>query len=88
MFNFVYSGTWWLLFAIGIASFATSSYLFNFLGTHVGKTILSLITLVCQIIIWYKFGFIVFLFSAAISFVIALLIASAFSKLSGEEEYY
>ena len=87
MFNFIYSGTWWLLFAIGIASFAISSYLFNFLGTHVGKPILSLIIIACQILIWYIFGFMVFLFSTAISFVMAILIASLFVRLSGEEEY-
>lgn len=87
MFNFIHLSNWWVLFAIGIISFAISSYLFNFLGAHIGKSILSLVTLICQLIIWYKFGFIALLFPAVISFVIAVLIAWLFSRLSGENCY-
>jgi len=88
VFNFIHSSSWWVLLTIGIISFAISSYLFNFLGTHAGKPILSLTVLACQAIIWYKFGFMAFLSAAIISSIIAVLVAWLFGRLSGEEEYY
>jgi len=86
MFDFFNQNMWWGLFAVGVCSHAISSYLFNFLESHAGKLTLSLITLICQVIIWIKFGLFSFLFSVILSFVLAVLITKAFYKLSGGEE--
>lgn len=88
MFKFIGANDWWILFIIGICSYTISAYLFNFLDSHAGKTILSLITLICQVIIWIRFGFFSFLFSALLSFALAVLVARIFYKLSGGEDKF